>query len=111
MSEGIRAADSVLIVTAAGSGFDVGAEKALKAANARGISRMFAITRCDADNTDFYKTFAAIKDAVGGAICPVHRPLSWTAAKVAAYVNLASRKAFDYSGGEKKEVAMPPTRS
>lgn len=27
--------------------------------------------------------------------------------KVAAYVNLASRKAFDYSGGEKKEVAMP----
>ena len=27
--------------------------------------------------------------------------------KVAAYVNLASRKAFDYSSGEKKEVAMP----
>lgn len=106
MSEGIRAADSVLIVTAAGSGFDVGAEKALKAANARGISRMFAITRCDADNTDFYKTFAAIKDAVGGAICPVIVPYM-DGGKVAAYVNLASRKAFDYSGGEKKEVAMP----
>ena len=106
MSEGIRAADSVLIVTAAGSGFDVGAEKALKAANARGISRMFAITRCDADNTDFYKTFAAIKDAVGGAICPVIVPYM-DGGKVAAYVNLASRKAFDYSGGEKKEVALP----
>lgn len=106
MSEGIRAADSVLIVTAAGSGFDVGAEKALKAANARGISRMFAITRCDADNTDFYKTFAAIKDAVGGAICPVIVPYM-DGGKVAAYVNLASRKAFDYSSGEKKEVAMP----
>ena len=101
MSEGIRAADSVLIVTAAGSGFDVGAEKALKAANARGISRMFAITRCDADNTDFYKTFA-----VGGASCPVLVPYM-DGGKVAAYVNLASRKAFDYSGGEKKEVAMP----
>lgn len=106
MSEGIRAADSVLIVTAAGSGFDVGAEKALKAANARGISRMFAITRCDADNTDFYKTFTAIKDAVGGAICPVIVPYM-DGGKVAAYVNLASRKAFDYSSGEKKEVALP----
>ena len=97
MSEGIRAADSVLIVTAAGSGFDVGAEKALKAANARGISRMFAITRCDADNTDFYKTFAAIKDAVGGAICPVIVPYM-DGGKVAAYINLASRKAFDFNG-------------
>ena len=106
MSEGIRAADSVLIVTAAGSGFDVGAEKALKAANARGISRMFAITRCDADNTDFYKTFAAIKEEVGAAICPVIVP-HMENGKVASYVNLASRKAFDYSGGTKKEVDMP----
>ena len=106
VSEGVRAADSVLIVTAAGSGFDVGAEKALKAANARGISRMFAVTRCDAENTNFYKTFAAIKEAVGGAICPVIVPYM-EGDKVKAYVNLASRKAFDYSSGAKKEVDMP----
>lgn len=67
---------------------------------------MFAITRCDADNTDFYKTFAAIKEEVGAAICPVIVP-HMENGKVASYVNLASRKAFDYSGGTKKEVDMP----
>ncbi|MBR6939425.1 MAG: 50S ribosome-binding GTPase, partial [Clostridia bacterium] len=65
LSEGIRAAESVLIVLGAGSGIDVGAEKAYKAANDRGIAKMFAVTRCDAENTDFYKTFDAIKEEYG----------------------------------------------
>ena len=61
LSEGVRAAEAVLIVAAAGAGYDVGAEKAYKAANQRGIAKMFAVTRCDAENTDFYKTFEALR--------------------------------------------------
>ena len=47
LSEGVRAAESVLIVTSAGSGLDVGAEKAIKAANSRKTAKMFAVTKTD----------------------------------------------------------------
>ncbi|HZJ78923.1 MAG TPA: elongation factor G [Clostridia bacterium] len=106
LSEGIRAAESVLIVVAAGSGFDVGAEKAVKAANDRGIAKMFAVTRCDAEHTDFYKTFDAIKEELGSVVCPVIVPLM-EGDEVKAYVNLASQKAFEYNEGIAKEIEMP----
>ena len=104
--EGVRAAESVLIVTAAGSGYDVGAEKALKAANSRGIAKIFAVTRTDAENCDFYKTFEALKEGIGAQLCPVVVPYMVDGA-VKAYVNLASGKAFEYKNGKASEVAMP----
>ena len=59
--EAMRAAECALIVTSAGSDFDVGAEKAIKAADKRGIAKFFAITKIDAENRDFFKTFEALK--------------------------------------------------
>ncbi|MCQ2479433.1 MAG: elongation factor G [Clostridia bacterium] len=106
MSEGIRAAECALIVTAAGSGYDVGAEKAYKAAKKRQIARMFAVTRCDADNADFYKTFDAIKEEHKSSVCPVIVP-HMEDGKVKSYVNLAARKAYEYKNGKAKEVPMP----
>ena len=106
MSEGIRAAECALIVTAAGSGYDVGAEKAYKAAKKRGIARMFAVTRCDGENADFYKTFDAIKAEHKSSVCPVIVPFM-VDGKVKSYVNLAARKAFEYKDGKPTEVPMP----
>ncbi len=106
VSEGVRAAESVLIVTAAGSGFDVGAEKAVRAANSRGIAKMFAVTRTDAENADFYKTFEALKGEYGAKLCPVVVPVMNNGA-VKAFVNFASGKAFEYAGGKGKEIAVP----
>ncbi|NLA77157.1 MAG: elongation factor G, partial [Clostridiales bacterium] len=110
VSEGVRAAESVLIVTAAGSGLDVGAEKAFKAAKQRNIAKMFAITRLDAENSDFYKTLAALTEEYGSAICPVVVPLM-DGGKVKAYVNLAEGKAYEYTDGKAKEIAFPSDSS
>ena len=104
MQEGVRASECVLIVLGAGHGFDVGAEKAFKAAGNRG--KMFAVTRCDKENADFYKTFEEIKNIHGSAVCPVIVPYMVND-KVEAYVNLASRKAFKYTDGSAKEIDMP----
>ncbi|MCQ2462142.1 MAG: elongation factor G [Clostridia bacterium] len=104
--EGVRAAESVLVVTAAGSGFDVGAEKAIKAADSRGVAKFFAVTRTDAENADFYKTFEVLKEGIGSKLCPVVVPYMVDGA-VKAYVNLASGKAFEYKNGKAAEVAMP----
>lgn len=106
LSEGVRAAECALIVAAAGAGYDVGAEKAFRAAKQRGIAKMFAITRCDAEHTDFFKTFEALKAVHETELCPVVIPYMEGDA-VKAYVNLATNKAFIYSNGKAAEIAVP----
>ena len=106
VSEAMRAAECALIVTSAGSGFDVGAEKAIKAADARGIAKFFAITKLDAENTDFYKTFEALKAEVGSKLCPVVIP-HVVGGKVESYINLCSNKAFKYEKGKATVIDIP----
>lgn len=104
--EGTRAADCVLTVLQAGSGFDVGAEKAVKAAKKRNLAKIFAVTKCDTENSDFYKTLDALKDKYGTVICPVVVPL-YEGGKIVCYVNFLQNKAFTYNNGKSEEVAMP----
>ena len=106
VSEGMRAADAALVVLAAGSGVDVGAEKAFKAAAARHMARFAVVTRCDADNTDFFKTVEALKEEYGSIVCPVVVP-HVVGGKVQAYVNFLQNKAFKYVNGKATEVPYP----
>ena len=106
MSEGMRAAETVLIVTSAGSGYDVGAEKAFSLAQKYGLSAFFAVTKCDADNRDFYKTFAALQEELGTKICPVVVP-HMVNGKIESYCNLCNGKAFKYVNNEKVYVDFP----
>ncbi len=106
VSEGMRAAESVLIVTAAGSGYDVGAEKAFHSAKKRGLAKMFAISRCDAEHTNFYKTFDALKAEHEAKLCPVVVPF-YEGETVTAYVDFSTGKAYEYKDGKGTEVPMP----
>ena len=106
MCEGMRAAETALIVLAAGSGVDVGAEKAYKAATARGMSKFIVVTRCDAENSDFYKTLEALKEEYSSAVCPVVVPYM-EGGKVVCYVNFLQNKAFKYNNGKATETPIP----
>ncbi|MDR2525133.1 MAG: elongation factor G [Oscillospiraceae bacterium] len=106
MAEGIRAAETVLIALSAGHGYSVGAEKAFKAAAARGCAVAFAATKCDAENHDFYKTFAALREEHGSKICPVVVPIQ-KGEKAEGYVDFVSGKAYKYEKGKAVEIAMP----
>ncbi len=106
VSEGLRAAESVLIVTAAGSAYDVGAEKAFHSADNKGLAKMFAVTRCDMEHTDFYKTFDALKAVHEAKLCPVVVPF-YEGDKVVAYVDFTRGKAYEYKDGKGTEVPMP----
>ena len=109
MSEGMRAAECALIVTASGCKYDVGAEKAFKAAEKRNIARMIVITKTDAENTNFYKTISLLREVHGNKICPVVVPYyDASGESVEAYVNLITKKAYKYENGKAVEV---PTRA
>ena len=97
--EGMRAAETALIVLQAGSGVDVGAEKAYKAAAARNMAKFFVVTRCDAENCDFYQTLEALKEEYGSAVCPVVVPYM-EGGKAVSYVNFLQDKAFTYKNGK-----------
>ena len=106
VAQAVRAAESVVIVEAAGQDYSVGAEKAYKAASVRGTAVFFAVTKCDAENTDFFKTFAAIRETHETQACPVVVPIVQNDA-VAGYADFVSGKAYAYNKGKPSEIPFP----
>ncbi|MDR2753024.1 MAG: elongation factor G [Oscillospiraceae bacterium] len=106
VAQGVRAAETVLIVEAAGHSYGVGTEKAYKSAVASGRAVAFAVTKCDAENHDFYKTFAALRERHETQICPVVVPIV-EEERVTGYANFASNKAFQYASGKATEIPFP----
>jgi len=107
VSEGIRAAESVLIVVSAKDGVAVGTEKAYKQAHNQHKSQIFFINKMDAENADFYKTIDAMKETFGSHICPMVVP-HVEDGKVVCYIDLVYDKAFKFSAaGACSEVQIP----
>lgn len=106
-SEGIRAADTALIVVSARSGLAVGAEKAFKNTTSKGLARIFVTTKMDDERADFYKSFNEIVAKFGTQVCPVVVPVV-SSGHVNAYYNMIEDKAYVYDGGTKKEVEPQP---
>lgn len=107
MYEGVRPAESVLIVVSARSGVTVGAQKAYKLADSMGKSKMFFVNKMDAEHADFYKVLEDLKASFGPSICPLVVPVVEDH-KVQCYINLVDNKAYKYNEkGEPTEVAMP----
>lgn len=104
MNEGMRVADTALIVMSAKSGLSVGAEKAFKIAGKRGMARVFVTTKMDGEHADFNKTFNGLVSAYGSSVCPVIVPIK-TGGKVAGYYNFVTSQAFSYNGGKAQEIA------
>ncbi|MCL2578925.1 MAG: elongation factor G [Oscillospiraceae bacterium] len=106
MSEGVRAAESVVIVLSAKGGIPVGAYKANDLAVAMNKAKMFFVNQMDAENADFYKILDGLREAFGQGVCPLVAPYIKDE-KVACYVDLVEKKAYTYEKGARKEVPVP----
>ncbi len=106
-AEGIRAADTAVVVVSARSGLAVGAEKAFKNAGSKGLSRIFVATKMDDERADFYKSFNGIVAKFGTQVCPIVVPVL-SAGQVRSYYNMIDDKAYVYDGKSKKEVTPEP---
>ena len=76
LHEGIRAADSVLIVVSAKDGVEVGTEKAYKLAQQQGKAVMFFVTKMDAEHADFNKVVEQLREKFGNTVCPLIAPVN-----------------------------------
>ncbi len=106
-AEGLRAAETALIVVSARSGLAVGAEKAFKNAGSRRMARIIVANKMDDERADFYKTFNGIVAKFGTIICPVVVPVI-TNGKVVSYYNMIDDKAYSYDGTKATVVEAAP---
>ena len=106
VAQGVRAAETVLIVEAAGDGYGVGAEKAFRYAEAGGRAIAFAVTKCDGEHNDFFASFEAIRARHETQACPVVVPVM-EGDEVVGYADFLSGKAYAYNKGKGKEIDFP----
>ncbi len=102
LHEGIGAVESVLVCVESRGGLAVGAQKAYRLAEKHKKARMIYISKLDIENSDFYKTFDALKAEFGNSLCPIVVP--YGAGANITYMNLISQKAFTYKNGVATQV-------
>ncbi len=104
--EAARAADSVLITVSGKSGVSVGTEKAVKAADKRGLTKIFFVNGLCDESSRFYRVFESLKASFGPSVCPVVVPYI-VDGQADCYVNLLEYKAYKYIDGKINVVPLP----
>ncbi len=107
VAEGIRAADTALIVVSGKDGVNVGTEKAVEAATKGGLTKVFFVNGLCDESARFYRVFESLKATFGPAVCPVVVPYI-VDGQANTYVNLFDYKAYEYSAdGSVKPTSLP----
>ncbi len=107
VAEGMRAADTALIVVSGKDGVSVGTEKAVEAADSAGLTKMFFVNGLCDEDARFYRVFENLKSTFGPSVCPVVVPYIVNG-KANTYVNLFDYKAYEYApNGTCKPTALP----
>lgn len=106
MREGMRAADTALIVVSGKNGVNVGTEKAVKAATKAGLTKIFFVNGLCDESARFYRVFETLKSTFGPAVCPVIVPYIENG-QANIYVNLFEYKAYKYENGKATQTDMP----
>ncbi len=106
VAEGMRAADSAIVVVSGKDGIDVGTEKAVKAAKKQNLAKIFFVNGVCDENARFYDVFESLKSTFGASVCPVVVPYIENG-KADIYVNLFEFRAYKYEKGTATPTDMP----
>ncbi len=106
LKEGMRAADTAMIVVSGKNGVNVGTEKAVKAATQAGLTKVFFVNGLCDESARFYRVFETLKAQFGPSVCPVVVPYI-VDGKANCYINLLEYKAYLYENGKMTQTAMP----
>ena len=104
--EGMRAADTALIVVSGKDGVGVGTDKAFKMAEKSGMSKVFFVNGLCDESARFYRVFETLKAHYGPSVCPVVVPYIENG-QANCYVNILEYKAYRYENGKITQTTMP----
>ncbi len=103
--QGIRVADSAIIVLDGKSGVEVGTELSWDYVSEADMPRAFFINKCDDPEADFERVFKGLHAKFGTAVCPVFIPVKL--GSDVAMIDLMDMKAYKYDAtGKRSEIPM-----
>ena len=106
--EGYRAAESAVIVVSGKDGINVGTEKAVKAADKEGLTKIFFVNGVCDEDARFYRVLEDLKATFGPSVCPIIVPYIENG-QANTYINLLEYKAYQYDAkGNVKSIAIVP---
>ncbi len=104
--QGVRAAETALVLVSAKDGIHYGTTKATKLAASRHMPMMFFITKLDEENADYAKTMNAIRTRYGKNVCPITFPMMKDGEMV-GYVDLIEMKGKKIVNNKPVEIPIP----
>lgn len=104
--EGLRAADSALIVLSGRSGVSVGTEQVFKLAKKKGVPTMFFVNKIDDARADYTKTLEEMKAVFGKSITPFVYPIQEDG-EFKGFVDIVDMTARRYDGIYRVEMPVP----
>ena len=105
--EALRAADAAILVLSAKDGITVGFEKAWKYCEQRNMPRMIYISKVDEDNSDYNKTFNALRELYGNKIAPVVVPIWDDEHRVTGIIDVLNKRAYEMQSLKRVEIEVP----
>ena len=99
--EGMRASDIALIVCSGFGSVEVGTEKAWDYCNNIKLPRAFFINKLDRENSNYEKSFIALKEAFGMSVVPIQYPIG-SEDKLEGIINIITEKARFYNPKTKR---------
>ena len=109
--EALRAADAAILVVSAKDGITVGFEKAWKYCEQRNMPRMIYISKVDEDNSDYNKTFNALRELYGNKIAPVVVPIWDEDHKVTGIIDVLNKRAYEMQSLKRVEIEVPEDKA
>ena len=106
VKEGIRAADSALIVLSGRSGVSVGTEQAFKFAKQKGVPTVFFVNKIDDSRGNYERTLEEMKEKFGKAITPFVYPIR-EGEEFKGFVDIVDMTARRYEGEYRIEIPVP----
>ena len=107
VAEALRAADAAIIVCSAKDGVSVGLEKAWKYCEERNMPRFIYISKTDEENSDYNKTFDALRQRFGKKIAPVVVPIWDENKRVTGLIDVLNKRAYEMDGLKRVEIDIP----
>ncbi len=106
VKEGLRAADSALIVLSGRSGVSVGTEQVFKYAAQKGVPTVFFVNKIDDDRANYQKTLEEMKEKFGKAVTPFVYPIK-EGDEFKGFVDIIDMTARRYEGQDRVDIPVP----